>query len=87
MGATKICTSYENEPLYTYTEWQRIERNAQKKRRAERRYFAKQKIAGVLLLIMGVVAPFFCDGDATCSLILLPAGLYCFFTKEKVMTF
>ena len=36
---------------------------------------------------VGIIAPFFLDGDATISLIALPLGLYLLFTKEKVMMF
>lgn len=79
------------ETVYTYTEWEKIynRRMARKraKRRAEATYYIKQKLIGLVMVVIGVLIPFVCDGDATASLVVLPLGLYLLFTKEKVMMF
>lgn len=75
---------------YTYTEdiqQDAIEtyyrrRNRQKK--VNRKYFIKQKLFGLLMVLFGVLVPIVCDGDATMSLLIVPMGLYILFTKEKV---
>ena len=48
-------------------------------------YYLKQKICGLILVIIGVITPIICDGDATVSLLLIPLGLYLIFTKNKIM--
>lgn len=79
------------ETVYTYAEWEKIynRRMARKraKRRAEATYYIKQKLSGFVMVAIGVLIPFICDGDATASLLVLPMGLYLLFTKEKVMDF
>ena len=50
-------------------------------------YFLKQKLCGLILVIIGVITPIICDGDATVSLLLIPLGLYLIFTKNKIMYF
>lgn len=63
----------------------RAERKA--RRKAEKIYYIKQKLSGLILAAIGILTPFVCDGDATASIIVLPLGLYLVFTKEKVMMF
>ena len=48
-------------------------------------YYLKQKLCGLILVIIGVITPLICDGDATVSLLLIPLGLYLIFTKNKIM--
>ena len=63
----------------------RAERKA--RRKAERIYYIKQKLSGLIMSTIGIFTPFLLDGDATVSLIALPLGLFLVFTKEKVMMF
>ena len=82
--------TYETEVLetvYTYNEWLKEYKRRTCRSHAERAYFLKQKLCGVVLAAIGIVVPIVCDGDATASLLLVPMGLYVLFTKEKVMIF
>ena len=45
----------------------------------------KQKLLGLLLLIIGVIVPFI-EGDATASVIFIPSGLYVIFTREYILS-
>ena len=45
----------------------------------------KQKIIGLLLVLIGVITPFLLDGDATLSVLIVPLGLYAIFTKEYIL--
>lgn len=60
-----------------------------KERKAKRKekflYFLKQKLIGVVLVIIAIASPIMLDGDATASLFILPMGLYTIFTKERVI--
>lgn len=62
-------------------------RKPTRRQKAKRIYYIKQKLAGLVMASIGIIAPFICDGDATLSLIALPLGIYLLFTKEKVMMF
>ena len=75
------------ETVYTYNEWLKEYKRRTYRSRAERAYFLKQKLCGVVLAAIGIVVPIVCDGDATASLLLVPMGLFVLFTKEKVMLF
>ena len=76
---------------YTYTEdiqKEAIEtyyrkRNRQKK--ANRKYFIKQKLFGLLMVLFGVLVPIVCDGDATVSLLIIPVGLAFLTSKEDIL--
>lgn len=50
-------------------------------------YYIKQKLSGLVMATLGIIAPFVLDGDATFSLIALPLGIYLIFTHSKVMDF
>ena len=50
-------------------------------------YYLKQKLCGLIFVIIGVITPIILDGDATVSLLLIPLGLYLIFTKNKIMYF
>ena len=82
--------TYETEVLetvMTYSEWLKEYKRRTCRSRAERAYFLKQKLCGLVLTTIGIIVPIICDGDATASLLLVPMGLYALFTKEKVMMF
>lgn len=72
----------------TFSEWERLHNIEKQKRRDVRLYYIKQRTCGFISLVLGVIAPFCCDGDATVSVVaLLPLGLYLMFTKKKIMDF
>ena len=53
----------------------------------DRMYYLKQKLCGLTLVILGIITPVVCDGDATVSLLIIPLGLYLVFTRKRVMMF
>ena len=44
----------------------------------------KQKLMGLTLVAIGIVAPLLLDGDATASVFLIPAGLYMVGTQTVI---
>lgn len=52
-----------------------------------KKYFLKQKMCGVLMIVLGILLPLLLNGDATGSLLLFPLGFFLVVTKEKVMNF
>ena len=75
------------ETVMTYSEWEKIHTQKQRKRKAERAYYIKQKLSGLTMAAVGIIAPILLDGDCTFSLFALPVGIWLLFTKEKVMMF
>lgn len=79
------------EKVYTYEEWLKEYNRRETKRRIRQRtehlYFIKQRLSGAIMAVIGIVAPFLLDGNATFSLVVLPLGIFLLLTKEKVMTF
>ena len=75
------------ETVHTYAEWKQIENAKRKAKKEKAIYFAKQKIAGIIMTLIGIIMPFVLDGDATFSLIAIPMGLWLLYTKQKVMMF
>ena len=75
------------ETVMTYSEWEKEHRRRTRESRADRAYYIKQKLCGVVLAAIGIIVPILFDGDATASLLLVPMGLFILFTKEKVMLF
>lgn len=77
--------------LYTYEDaislYQRREAQKKVKRKAERIYYMKQKLAGLAMLSIGIVIPFLLEGEATLSLVIVLIGLYLMITSEKIMKF
>ena len=67
----------------------RQKRLARQKREEEKKerffYFLKQKMIGIALIILSILIPVVCGGDATASLIDLPLGLFLLFTKEEAI--
>ena len=55
--------------------------------KAERTYYIKQKLSGLIVAAIGIIAPILLEGNVTFSLIALPLGIWILFTKEKVMMF
>ena len=75
------------ETVMTYSELERIHAHKQRKRKAERTYYIKQKLSGLTMAAVGIITPILLDGDCTFSLFALPVGIWLLFTKEKVMMF
>lgn len=87
-----VCSgSVAIETVYTYEEWlkeyNRREVKRKNRQRAERRYYIKQRLSGLIMAVIGIVVPFIFGGDITFSLFALPLGIFLLLTKEKVMTF
>lgn len=72
-----------NEQL-TYSEWEQIHKAIKEEKRIERRYFAKQKILGGLLVLCSVLCPLLLQ-DVTASVFLFPLGVGVMVTKDKVI--
>lgn len=91
MMITYISGSEAIETVYTYDEWlkeyNRRETKRRIKQRTERLYYMKQRLSGVIMVVIGIIIPFVLDGDATVSLVALPLGIFLMMTREKVMTF
>lgn len=79
------------ETVYTYEEWlkeyNRRETKRRIKQRTEHLYYMKQRLSGVIMVVVGIVTPFLFERDATVSLFVLPLGIFLLLTREKVMTF
>lgn len=75
------------ETVMIYSDWEKIHTQKARKRKAERTYYIKQKLSGLVMAAVGIITPFILDGDATFSLIALPLGIWLIFTKEKIMMF
>lgn len=56
-----------------------------KKRKEDMVYFFKQKICGIIMILIGIICPIFLDGDATFSLIAIPMGIGLLVTKKRIM--
>ena len=61
------------------------ERKARKK--AERKYYIKQKLSGLTMAAIGIFTPILLDGDCTFSLFALPVGIWLLSTRKKIMMF
>ena len=49
------------------------------------KYFIKQKLMGVALILLGVITAVILEGDITVALLLAPFGLGMIFTKKEVL--
>ena len=67
----------------------RLETHRQKMKisRMEYVYYLKQKISGLVIIVIGILTPLILEGDITVSLIALPLGVFLMITREKIMTF
>lgn len=85
---TGVKTSHP-EPLYTLTEAEQIidykRARESRKRISQHIYFIKQKLAGVVLMIIGI-ALFVLDGEITSTLIVVLIGIGLIVTKQRVLT-
>ena len=68
----------------TYAEWEAIHNAIKEEKRAEKRYFTKQKIMGGVLVLCSVLCPLLLQ-DITASVFLLPLGVGVMVTKERVI--
>ena len=65
---------------------ERWRKDSQKERRRQyRRTFLKQRLMGIAILAITMIAAKMLDGDATIALITVPLGLYLIFTGEMVI--
>lgn len=69
------------ETVMTYDEW---EREYSRKKKINRKYYAKQKLVGLLMIVISVITPLL-TWDATIDLITIPLGLYLIATREKCL--
>lgn len=56
-------------------------------KKVDNTYYLKQRLSGLTMVAIGIMAPFLLDGDATFTLVALPLGIFLLWTKERVMTF
>ena len=49
-----------------------------------KRYFIKQKLIGVGIVLFAIFTIFALDGDATAALLIGPIGIYMMFSKEEI---
>ena len=75
---------------YTLEEAKQIIKEEEKQKTEEKRieniYFLKQKLSGLILVILGIIATLLTKG-LICILFCVPLGLYLMNTKEKWMDF
>lgn len=80
----KIKENY-SEPVYTLQPSRNVILDANRARKANRVYFIKQRLSGLIMAVLAVIIPFIADGDITASTVILPLGLWLIFTKDKLM--
>ena len=77
------------ETVYTLEEARKIIKAQDLKmanyRRAKVMPILVQKLIGLGLVVLGCLVPVFLDGDATASVVIVPAGLGLMFTRSKVI--
>lgn len=72
--------------VMTFEQWEKLHNELQ----AEKMYFIKQKVCGILLFVLGVIAPLLLvgmEGNLMFSVVCIPLGLWATFTKNKIMNF
>ena len=69
------------ETVMTYDEWVR---EYSRKKKINRKYYAKQKLVGLLMIVISVITPLLTE-DATIDLVTIPLGLYLIATREKCL--
>lgn len=86
MSAERVEVFEEEKPIDVICQRSRARKNASKEvSNAFRRYFFKQKLCGLALIIIGCLIPFVDQTASICSVMIIPLGLYVVLTKEKVM--
>ncbi len=89
----RACGTYvpEMSRLYTSAKSERTlnrkEVVVSQKHKEDMVYFFKQKICGIIMLLIGIFCPIFLNGDATFSLFAIPMGIGLLITKKRLMNF
>ena len=91
MANYKTYSGYDTETLYTLEDAEKVLKRRYKvimnTKRRTAVYFLKQRLCGLLLIIIGIICPMI-DGDATFSFIVaFPLGIWLLVTKKRVMGF
>ncbi len=73
------------EAIADYMERWRQNSRRERRRQHRRRYFLKQRLIGIALLIFTMLAVKLLDGDATIALITVPLGLALVFSKQMLV--
>lgn len=50
-----------------------------------KKYFRRQKLIGIVAIVVGILSAIVGEGDITAAVVLVPLGLYVLFTKTPVM--
>lgn len=91
MANYKTYGGYDTETLYTLEDAEKVLKRRYKviinTKRRTAIYFLKQRLCGLLLIIIGIICPIVCDGDATFSLLAVPLGIFLLVTQHRVMSF
>lgn len=74
-----------SEDTYTLQEARKIIECEKREKRKNIIYFTKQKLMGLGMIVVGIVAPMILDNDITVSIFTIPIGLSVLLTREKVM--
>lgn len=74
-----------SEDTYTLQEARKIIECEKREKRKNIIYFTKQKLMGLGMIVVGIVAPMILDNDITVSIFTIPMGLSVLLTREKVM--
>lgn len=48
------------------------------------RYLIKQRIMGVIMIVLGIISSVVLDGDVTACMIVVPLGIWLMITKKYV---
>ena len=68
----------------TFQEWENIHKALKEEKKAEKRYYTKQKVMGGILVACSILCPVLLQ-DLTALFLLLPIGIAVMATKEKVV--
>lgn len=80
----KIKENY-SEPAYSLRPVQNIVLDRIRAKQTDKVYFIKQKLCGLILVIVAFILPLLTSGDVTSSIVVLPLGVWLLVTKEKLM--
>lgn len=73
------------EAIADYMERWRQNSRRERRRQYRRRYFLKQRLTGIALLALTMLAVKLLDGDATIALITVPLGLALVFSRQMLI--
>lgn len=84
------------EVLYSRRQWNEIERQRTERQKRKFLYYMKQRLCGLMLLVLGIWIPMMIQGDSLLVLFMVPfgimimfvsvfIGLYLMFTKKKIL--